>query len=204
VNKILNLRDWIKDKVGGSNSNTTTTTTTTSTTTLYSGGGLSYLDISTRWWRFNNLTKPKERPSDIDRILFEQEKQEILEMVSPDTLNAMNDIENNLADIYRRNGWKIQPPYIGIDWITFPEERLVEIRAPYSRNINYSSGVSSIYIKIRPNDYNIEYPEGDSEGIKKEILMSREIRENIEDLIDIIKVHDVLDLDPRDQTPGNN
>lgn len=194
MNKILNLRDWIKNKVGGSNSSTTTTTTTTSTTTLHSGGGLSYLDISIRFRRFTNLKRRERTMSDIDKILSEEEKQEILEMVSPDTLNAMNDIENNLADIYRRNGWKIQPPYIGIDWITFPKERLVEIRAPYSRNINYSSRVSSIYIKIRPNDYNIEYPEGDSEGIKKEILMSREIRENIEDLIDIISNHDVLDL----------
>ena len=194
MNKILNLRDWIKAKVGGSNSSTTTTTT--STTTLYSGGGLSYLDIVTRWRRFNNLKNPKEIMPDIDKILSEEEKQEILqeifEMVSSDTLNAMNDIENNLADIYRRNGWEIQPPYIGIDWITFPEKRLVEIRAPYSRNINYSSRVSSIYIKIGPEDYNIEYPEGDSEGIKKEILMSHEIRKNIEKLINIIRNHDVL------------
>lgn len=191
MNKILNLSNWIKAKVGSSNSSTTTTTTTTSTTTLHSRGDLPYLDIPERYRKIHNINM-KSNKKDIDKISSEEEKQMIFEMVSPDTRNAMNDIENNLTNIYRRNGWKLQPPYIGINWIQFPGERLVEIRVPYSRNINYSSRVSSIYIKIRPKDYDIEYAEGDSQEIKKEILMNSEIRENIEKLIDIIKNHDVL------------
>lgn len=52
---------------------------------------------------------------------------------------------------------------------------------------------AKIGIKIRPDSYEIEYGEGDCQEIKKEILMHREIRENIKKLTEIIRVHDVLE-----------